>query len=107
MALGADARGVVRLVLRRVSALMLIGLSIGAGLTMWATKFVGTLLFQLEARDPATIAVAIVTLAAVGLVAGWLTGAARCGGRSGRGAPTVAIRDKAHMNFLQGTLDLI
>ena len=73
--------------LSRVGTLILIGIAIGTGLTIWATKFVGTLLFQLEARDPATIAVAIGTLTVVGLVAGWLP-ARRAAGIE----PTVVLR---------------
>jgi ABC-type antimicrobial peptide transport system permease subunit len=72
MALGAAPAGVVRLVLSRVSMLVGIGVLVGAGLSLWASKFVATLLYGLEPRDPVTFVGAVVTLAAVGVVAGWL-----------------------------------
>src|SRR5262249_41664805 len=52
MALGAAPAGVVRLVLWRVTALVAIGVAIGTGISVWAAKFVSTLLFGLEPRDP-------------------------------------------------------
>ena len=72
MALGAAPSGVVRLVLTRVTALMAIGVAVGAGVSVWASKFVATLLFGLEPRDPATLVGAAVVLAAIGAIAGWL-----------------------------------
>jgi putative ABC transport system permease protein len=72
MALGAAPRGVVRLVLGRVSLLVAAGIALGAGASVWAAKFVATLLYGLEPRDPATIAGSAVVLAAVGAFAGWL-----------------------------------
>jgi putative ABC transport system permease protein len=72
MALGASAPGVVRLVLGRVVMLILVGAAIGIGVSLWASKFVGSLLFGVEARDPATLAAAAVVLVSVGLFAGWL-----------------------------------
>jgi putative ABC transport system permease protein len=72
MALGADASAVVRLVLGRVTMLVGIGLVSGAVLTVWASDFISTLLFGVEARDPATLVGAATVLAAVAALAGWL-----------------------------------
>jgi ABC-type antimicrobial peptide transport system permease subunit len=72
MALGAAPGGVVRLVLSRVTLLVGIGVLIGAGVSVWAAKFVETLLYGLEPRDPATLVGSAVVLAAVGAAAGWL-----------------------------------
>ena len=72
MALGASPRRVVRLVLLRVATLILIGAALGAAVSLWAAKFVGALLFGVEARDPMTLVVAAAVLGAVGLFAGWL-----------------------------------
>jgi ABC-type antimicrobial peptide transport system permease subunit len=72
MALGASARGVVRLVLGRVVALVVIGAAIGVMVSLWAAKFVGALLFGVEARDPLTLVITATVLVSVGLIAGWL-----------------------------------
>jgi predicted permease len=72
MALGAAPASVIRLVLGRVSALVGIGILVGAGLSLWGAQFVSALLYGLEPRDPATLVAAAVVLAAVGAVAGWL-----------------------------------
>jgi predicted permease len=87
MALGASAGGVVRLVLRRVAALVLLGAVAGIVLSMWAAKFVGALLFGVGARDPVTLAAAASMLTVVGLCAGWLP--AR---RASRLDPTAVLR---------------
>ena len=51
-ALGATPFGVVRLVLSRVTRLVGIGVVLGAGVSVWASKFVATLLYGLvEPRD--------------------------------------------------------
>jgi predicted permease len=72
MALGAAPGGVVRMVLSRVTLLVVIGVAVGGALSLWASKFVETLVYGLEPRDPATLAGAAVVLAAVGAIAGWL-----------------------------------
>jgi ABC-type antimicrobial peptide transport system permease subunit len=88
MALGAAPAGVVRLVLSRISMLVGLGVVIGAGISLWASQFVATLLFQLEPRDPMTLAGSIAVLATVGAIAGWLP--AR---RASRIDPAVVLRD--------------
>jgi predicted permease len=72
MALGASANGVVAMVLRRVASLVSLGILIGAGLSMWAARFVKTLLYGLDARDPMTFALAAALLMLVAAVAAWL-----------------------------------
>ena len=72
MALGAAPAGVVRLVLVRVVWLVAIGVTIGVGVSAWASRFVSSLLFGLQPRDPVTLVTSVLTLAAVGAVAGWL-----------------------------------
>jgi ABC-type antimicrobial peptide transport system permease subunit len=72
MALGAAPAGVVRLVLRRVAALVGIGVLAGTGASLWASRFVTSLLYGLQPRDPATLALAVVVLGCIGAMAGWL-----------------------------------
>ena len=72
MALGAAPAMVIRLVLTRVSALVAAGVAVGAALALGAARLVTALLFGLEPRDPATLAGAVIALAAVGALAGWL-----------------------------------
>ena len=72
MALGAAPGSVIRLVLSRVTLLVGIGVLVGTGVSIWASKFVATLLYGLEPRDPITLVGAAVLLGAVGAAAGWL-----------------------------------
>jgi ABC-type antimicrobial peptide transport system permease subunit len=72
MALGASASGVIAMVLRRVAWLVGIGLAVGAALSVWAAKFIATLLYGVEPRDPATFAAAAAVLMLVAAVAAWL-----------------------------------
>jgi len=72
MALGAQPAGIVRLVFRRVGVLIVVGLALGLAASLWAAQFVGPLLFQVEARDPATFAAAAGVLVAAGVLAAWL-----------------------------------
>jgi putative ABC transport system permease protein len=87
MALGANAGGVLRLVMTRVAVLMAVGVAVGIGLSLWAAKFIGTLLFNVESRDPWTIAGAAVVLCVIGAAAAWLP--AR---RASRLDPTSVLR---------------
>jgi putative ABC transport system permease protein len=88
MALGAAPAGVVRLVLSRVTMLVGIGVVVGAGVSVWASTFVATLIYGLEPRDPVTLIGSAAVLATVGVVAGWLP--AR---RAARIDPAEVLRD--------------
>ena len=88
MALGASAAGVVRLVLARIGWLVAAGIAAGAALSLWAGKFVSSLLWGLEPRDPLTFTAAAVTMAVIALLAGWLP--AR---RASRIDPTIVLRE--------------
>jgi putative ABC transport system permease protein len=87
MALGADATVVVRLVLQSVLSVVAIGATIGIALSLWASSFVNALLFGVTARDPLTMAGAVLVLAVVSLFAGWIP--AR---RASRLDPNVVLR---------------
>jgi putative ABC transport system permease protein len=71
-ALGAAPIDIIRLVLVRVALLVGVGVAIGAGLSLWTSKFVASLLYGVQPRDPWTLIGAAVTLATVGALAGWL-----------------------------------
>jgi putative ABC transport system permease protein len=72
MAIGAAPARVVRLVLARVTVLLGLGMLIGTAASVWASRFVATLLYGLEPRDPATLISSAAVLAAVGALAGSL-----------------------------------
>ena len=72
MALGADPRGVVRLVLGRLLVLLATGMVLGVALSWWTVALFEQLLFGLRPRDPLTFIVACGVLALVGCAAGWM-----------------------------------
>ncbi|MGH9370420.1 MAG: ABC transporter permease [Vicinamibacterales bacterium] len=72
MALGAAPEGVVRLVLRRVAILVTLGIIVGGLVSLWAGRFVTTLLYGLQPRDPLTLVAAALVLGVIGALAGWI-----------------------------------
>jgi predicted permease len=88
LALGADPRGVIGMVLKRVATLVLAGVAIGAVASLWAGRFVATLLYGLESRDPLTFVGAAVTLTAIGALAGFIPAA-----RASRIDPAEVLRN--------------
>ena len=87
MALGAQRSGVIGLILGEVAVLIAIGVVVGAGLTLAGSKAASSLLFGLKARDPLTLVLATVILAAIGFGASFIP--AR---RATRVDPMVALR---------------
>ena len=89
MALGAQHRSVLWLVLREALLLVGIGLVVGVLASLAVTKTAASLLYELKPNDPLTIVSATLLLAAVALVAGYLP--AR---RAARVEPMIALRDE-------------
>jgi putative ABC transport system permease protein len=72
MALGATPSHVIRLVMTRVSLLVAVGIVTGAAVSLWASRFVASLLYGIEPRDTVTLIAAALVLAFVAAVAGGL-----------------------------------
>ncbi|OFV91800.1 MAG: hypothetical protein A3H95_02450 [Acidobacteria bacterium RIFCSPLOWO2_02_FULL_64_15] len=89
MAIGAAPASVVRLVLSGVCALVALGVIIGSAVSLWASRYVASLLYGVEPRDPATLAGAVVVLATVGALAAWLPA-----WRASRIDPAVVLRNE-------------
>ena len=52
--------------------LLLAGVAVGTGLSLWASRYVQSLLFDLGPRDPMTLAGATAALIAIGMAAALL-----------------------------------
>jgi len=87
MALGAQAAGIVRLVIRDVAIILLFGEAAGIGITLSAATALRSLLFGLGPRDATTIAGAALLLGCVSMLAAYLP--AR---RATKVDPMVALR---------------
>jgi ABC-type antimicrobial peptide transport system permease subunit len=72
MALGAQRADVTAMILRKAATLLMVGLALGAGLSLAAASAASSLLFGLKPRDPVTLAIAAAVLAAVALGASYL-----------------------------------
>jgi ABC-type antimicrobial peptide transport system permease subunit len=72
MALGADARAIVRLVLGGAGRLLAAGVGLGLGLTLVAERLIKSALFEVSPLDPWTMAGAVGVLAGISLVAALL-----------------------------------
>jgi putative ABC transport system permease protein len=87
MALGSQPAGVIRLILGEVAILVAIGLAVGLGLTLAGGKAATSMLFGLKSRDPLTLGLTVLILAAIGFAASYLP--AR---RASRLDPMTALR---------------
>jgi len=87
MALGAERRDVLWLVLRDALRLALIGIAVGIPVALAATRLVSSQLFGISAADPLTLSLSILILLAVAALAGYLP--AR---RATRVDPLVALK---------------
>jgi ABC-type antimicrobial peptide transport system permease subunit len=87
VALGAERRGLLSLVLREVALLALIGIGIGLPAGLAFGRLVESELYGVSARDPMAIGLAILVLLATAVFAGYVPAA-----RASRVDPMVALR---------------
>jgi predicted permease len=88
IALGADARSVVRMVIGESAWLLALGCGLGLILAAAASRSASALLFGIAPWDPASFGLAVVVLAIVAVTAAWIP--AR---RAARMSPTTALRE--------------
>lgn len=72
IALGAQLRTVLWMIVREALILLVIGVGLGLPLTLAATRGIRSQLFGLSAIDPATFATAIVIVSTMTFLATWL-----------------------------------
>jgi ABC-type antimicrobial peptide transport system permease subunit len=89
MALGADRREVISMVMREASRLLGAGVLVGLLASVVAARAASTLLFGLSPGDPLTLLMAAAVLGAVAMVASYLPAL-----RASRLEPTEALREE-------------
>jgi ABC-type antimicrobial peptide transport system permease subunit len=87
MALGAHAGDVLRMVVREAVVLVALGIVVGGAGALALSRVMESLLYEVSATDPATLAVVVALLTVVGAAAAWIP--AR---RATRVDPLIALR---------------
>ena len=72
MALGATPAAITKLVLSRAAAWTLVGVLVGLAGSLFATRALRSMLFEVEARDPWTFLVVLPVLLLIALGAAWI-----------------------------------
>jgi predicted permease len=72
LALGAQSRSLLWLILRESVLLLLVGLAIGLPIALSSTRILKSLLYQLSPADPGAIAAAITAVAVMTVAAAWV-----------------------------------
>ena len=89
IALGAEPARVVRMVLREVATIVLVGIAVGTGLSLGATRLVVAFLYEVKPTDAGTLVASAIALVAVALGA-----AALPAWRASRLDPVTALREE-------------
>jgi len=87
VALGAQARDVIRLIVREGLTIVLPGIVLGGAIALFAGKWVAPLLFEVSPKDPSVLGSVVVTLVVVAVVASWVPAT-----RASRVDPNEALR---------------
>jgi predicted permease len=87
MALGADRKTVVGMVLRETMKLVVVGIAVGLAAAWAATRLLATALFGVQPTDPLTMTSCVLVMTLVALVAGYAPSA-----RAAGVDPVVALR---------------
>jgi putative ABC transport system permease protein len=87
MALGAEPRNILRMVLRQSIGIVVLGLAIGLAAAFAGTRVIADLIVGIKPTDPVTFVTVIVLLSAIALAACWIP--AR---RATRVSPLTALR---------------
>jgi len=72
LALGAQSRDILSLVIKQVAVIITIGLATGIGIALGVTRFMAKVLYNVRPNDPTTIAAVAALLAIVALIACYL-----------------------------------
>ena len=72
MSLGASGGRVERMILGEGGILVALGLVLGVALSIFATRFIDSLLFGVTPRDPLTLIGVAALMAAIGIIACWI-----------------------------------
>ena len=89
IALGADRRAVVSMIMREASRLLGVGVIVGGIASIGAARWARALLFGLRPEDPLTITAAVVALSLVAMIASGVPA-----WRAARMEPTAALREE-------------
>ncbi len=87
MALGAGRGTVVQMILRETGIMIALGVVIGIAFTVGMTRLIASKLYGLSALDPLTITTAVLILAIVAIIAGYIPAA-----RAAKVNPVTALR---------------
>src|SRR5262249_18266999 len=72
LALGAQRKDLLRMVLREALLQVAIGVVIGIPVALAGARMIASMLFSVKTTDPATISVAVLVMVAIALAAGYL-----------------------------------